>query len=96
MLYDPKYLLPLIDQLDAHYKSLHTEIGHLETAADKLVNVAWEDNESAMGFKNAHKKWEQEFSDTATKLENLRDAVDRALGNAQSADQKVYDSFAGM
>ncbi|MEV6427870.1 hypothetical protein [Nocardia sp. NPDC051463] len=96
MLYDPKFLVPLMDQLDDHYKALRTQIGHLETAADKLINVAWEDNESATSFKDAHTRWEGEFSDTATQLENLRDAVDRALGNAQHADKKVYDSFAGM
>ncbi len=96
MLYDPKYLVPLLGQLDGHYKNLHTQIAHLESAADKLIKVAWEDNDSAIAFSKAHKSWENEFSDTATKLENLRDAVDRALGNAQHADQKIYQSFEGM
>ncbi|MEV5648575.1 hypothetical protein AB0L57_10025 [Nocardia sp. NPDC052254] len=94
--YDPKYLIPLMEQLDAHYKSLRTEISHLEAAAGKLINTAWEDNESAEGFRAAHKGWEQEFSDSAETLEALRDACDRALGNAQHADLKVYDSFRGM
>lgn len=96
MLYDPKYLVPLLGQLDGHYKNLHNQIQHLESAAAKLINVAWEDNESAVGFSKAHKKWESEFSDTATKLENMRDAVDRALGNAQNADKKIYESFEGV
>ncbi|WP_328409279.1 WXG100 family type VII secretion target [Nocardia sp. NBC_00403] len=95
MLYDPHFLLPLIDELDGHYKNLNTQIEHLEGAAGKLINVAWEDNESAVGFKSAHDKWKAEFSDTAQILERMRDAVDRALGNAQSADKKVYDSFSG-
>ncbi|MGW0003356.1 hypothetical protein [Nocardia grenadensis] len=96
MLYDPKYLIPLMDQLDHHHKALQTQIRQLETAADKMIKVAWEDNDSAIGFANAHKSWEGEFSDTAEILEALRDACDRALGNAQHADKKVYDSFAGM
>ncbi|WP_459549323.1 WXG100 family type VII secretion target [Nocardia sp. X0981] len=96
MIYDPKYLIPLIDQLDGHYKDLKTQIHNLEAAAGKMINVAWEDNESAEGFRTAHTNWETEFADTADILEALRDAVDRALGNAQSADKKVYDSFAGM
>ncbi|WP_040774472.1 hypothetical protein [Nocardia pneumoniae] len=94
MLYDPKYLVPLIEQLDGHYKNLQTQISNLEAAASKLINVAWEDNESAQGFAVAHTAWKNEFSDTADKLEALRDAVDRALGNAQHADLKVYQSFA--
>ncbi len=96
IVYDPKYLVPLIEQLDGHYKSLHTQIAHLEKAADKLIKVAWEDNESAIAFQKAHKNWENEFSDTATKLENMRDAAERALGNAQHADKQVYASFEGM
>lgn len=103
MLYDPGYLHPLIDQLDGHYKDLKTQIALLEAAADKMIRVAWEDNESAEGFRTAHQNWEREFGGdadgtggTAQILEALRDAVDRALGNAQSADKKVYDSFAGM
>ncbi|MET8650209.1 MULTISPECIES: WXG100 family type VII secretion target [Nocardia] len=95
MLYDPKYLVPLIDQLDGHYRALNSQIEHLEGVAAKLLNVAWEENESAVAFKDAHDAWTLEFSDTTTILENLRDAVDRALGNAQAADKKVYDSFAG-
>lgn len=96
MKYDPKYLIPLIDQLDGHYKDLKTQIQNLETAADKMIAVAWEDNESAEGFRTAHSDWELQFADTAEILEALRDAVDRALGNAQRADMQVYDSFAGM
>jgi len=95
MKYDPAYLTPLIDQLDGHYRDLNTQLDNLEAAAGKLINVAWEDNESATGFKTAHDKWTTEFSDTHTKLEKLRDAVDIALGNAQAADQKDYNSFAG-
>ncbi|MGO4615614.1 hypothetical protein AB4305_14655 [Nocardia sp. 2YAB30] len=94
MIYDPNYLLPLLDQLDGHYKNLQTQIHNLEEAAGQLINVAWEDNESAHGFATAHTAWKNEFSDTADKLEALRDAVDRALGNAQHADLKVYQSFA--
>jgi len=93
MLYDPAYLNPLMDHLDDAYKALRTEIHNLESAAGKLINVAWEDNESAMGFKSAHDSWKGEFSDTSDILEALRDAVDRALGNAQHADMKVYQSF---
>ncbi|WP_067473337.1 WXG100 family type VII secretion target [Nocardia amamiensis] len=95
MLYDPKYLVPLMDQLDGHYRSLQTQISNLEEAAAKLINVAWEDNQSAEGFRTAHTAWTTEFSDTADILERLRDAVDRALGNAQHADMKVYNSFSG-
>ena len=96
MLYDPKYLVPLVEQLDGHYRHLHTQIAHLESAADKLIKVAWEDNDSSIAFGKAHKSWENEFSDTATKLQNLKSAVNDALGRAQGTDKQIYQSFEGM
>lgn len=94
MTYDRGALQTLIDQLDTHHRNLGEEIHRLERVAQKLISVAWEENNSATAFQQAHKNWANEFSDTHVKIERLRDAVDTALGNAFAADQKVYNSFA--
>ncbi|MBF6327519.1 hypothetical protein [Nocardia transvalensis] len=93
MKYDDATRDTLLAELDGYYKDLDGYHDALVAAHNKLVNVAWEDNEGAEGFKTAYGKWEKEFEDTHQKLERLRDAVDAAFGNAKAADNKVYNAF---
>ncbi|WP_328393998.1 WXG100 family type VII secretion target [Nocardia sp. NBC_00416] len=93
MNYDRGVLDTLIDQLDSHRMNLTNEVHRLDDVAKKLINVAWENNDSAVTFQGAQSRWADAFSDTNTKLGNLRTAVVDARDNAFIADRKVSDSF---
>ncbi|MEU8896857.1 hypothetical protein [Nocardia sp. NPDC048505] len=83
----------LINDMDQYYKDLDGYKDAFVTARDKLINVAWEENEALASFKTKADSLLDELSDTHTKMERLRDAIDGAFGNAFAADQKVYNSF---
>ncbi|MEV0337633.1 hypothetical protein AB0H49_01260 [Nocardia sp. NPDC050713] len=90
----------LISEMDQYYKDLDGYKDAFVAARDKLINVAWEENEALESFKakadellGVGSKDGQGLSDTHLKIQKLRDAIDGAFNNAFAADKKVYNSF---
>ncbi|WP_431953548.1 hypothetical protein [Nocardia lijiangensis] len=99
MLYTDAVHQSLLQEMDQYYKDLDGYKDALVVARDKLIRVAWEENEAGEAFKNRMDALVGadgnggELHDTHSKLERLRDAIDGAFGNAKAADQKVYNAF---
>ncbi|WP_194817367.1 hypothetical protein [Nocardia sp. XZ_19_385] len=83
----------LINEMDQYYKDLDGYKDAFVAAKDKLINVAWEENEALVSFQDKANTLLEELSDTHTKIQRLRDAVDGAFNHAFDADKKVYNSF---
>lgn len=89
----------LINEMNGYYRDLDGFKDALVVARDKLIKVAWEENEAGEAFRvrmdmliGADGKG-GELGDTHTKLEKLRDAVDIAFNRAKEADKRVYQAF---
>lgn len=105
MKYDPKVLGPLIEDL----KALRTELrAHAETFEEQAtkLSVAWEGNQGFEGFRDAKKRFDNEFGTADTgdmtvdettigKLNGLGRAVEAAWQNAVNQDAKVGQAFGG-
>ncbi|ONM50537.1 hypothetical protein [Nocardia donostiensis] len=99
MLYTNAVHQRLISEMDGYYKDLNGFKDALVAARDKLIRVAWEDNDAGEAFKTRMDLLigadgnGGELGDTHTHLEKLRDAIDVAFNNAKAADMKVYNAF---
>lgn len=99
MLYTDAVHQALIAEMDGYYEKLNGFKDALVVARDKLIRVAWEENEAGEAFKSRMDLLigadgnSGELGDTHQLLQDLRNAIDAAFGNAKSADRKVYNAF---
>ncbi|MFI6870171.1 hypothetical protein [Nocardia sp. NPDC050406] len=98
------YNKPVMDQMYQELKQYHGLLGQagrddFQTASEKL-KAAWTDptdntiNQAYTGgYEIVKNKFDGEFTDTLTVLENIATALENALANAGYTDAKIADGF---
>ncbi|MFI6171630.1 WXG100 family type VII secretion target [Nocardia sp. NPDC051052] len=92
IMYDPKTMNQLYDELKNHGGKMQQEITTLETVAKAFHNNLAGKNASA-SFDAMHKELDTELTDTIDKVNQLAAQVESALNRALEADNKVGDGF---
>lgn len=95
ILYDPKAMNHLYDELHTNGSTLKQQNDHLQDLA-KQFQTALIGQQGNEAFARAHTNWDNDFQDTLQKLDALGAEVENALHRALDADGKVGDGFAGF
>ncbi|WP_225729876.1 MULTISPECIES: hypothetical protein [unclassified Nocardia] len=96
MLYDPKYIEPLYQELNKHAGLLGSEHEHCQNYGKHLESV-WGENAAFIdGFKPVFDDWSNNWhNDIVVPLTKISQQVEHALHRALSVDKNVGEGFGG-
>lgn len=85
----------LVDDMRTYGSDMHKQIEELDDAA-VAFRASLSGDQAIAGFDTAHKKLQEELSDTLVKLDKLGIQVENSLQRAIETDGKIGDGFAAF
>ncbi|WP_063038556.1 WXG100 family type VII secretion target [Nocardia pseudovaccinii] len=95
ILYDPRAMDELFDQLQTNGSKINGEIDALQSAA-KAFHDNLGGSEAQLAFDQSSRAMDEALQDTRQKLNALAGKVENAKHAALDADRRVGDGFAGL